>query len=386
MMKSIRLIAVLFLLLALILSSCSPEGVWNLPSSSSSSEETPWTWISGSNTIDQVGIHGKKNVAAASNIPGARSGSVSWIDSGGNLWLFGGNGYDSTGYNGNLNDLWKFDGTNWTWVSGSNTINQVGIYGKKGVAAASNIPGARSGSVSWIDSGNNLWLFGGNGHDSTGYNGNLNDLWKFDGTNWTWVSGSNTINQVGIYATQGTAYSSNIPGARSGSVSWIDSGNNLWLFGGNGYDSTGYNGNLNDLWKFDGTNWTWVNGSNTSDQVGIYGTKGVAAASNIPGARSNSVSWIDSSNNLWLFGGYGYDSAGTYVTMNDLWKFDGTNWTWMSGSNTIDQVGIYGTKGVAAASNIPGARSGSVSWIDSSGNLWLFGGAGYMNDLWRYQP
>ena len=31
-------------------------------------------------------------------------------------------------------------------------------------------------------------------------------------------------------------------------------------------------------------------------------------------------------------------------------------WTWMSGSNTTYQLGIYGTKGVAAAANIPGAR------------------------------
>ena len=36
-----------------------------------------------------------------------------------------------------------------------------------------------------------------------------------------------------------------------------------------------------------------------------------------------------------------------------------------------------------------------MSWIDASGNLWLFGGDGYdsvgtqdeyLNDLWKYQP
>jgi N-acetylneuraminic acid mutarotase len=220
----------------------------------------------------------------------------------------------------------------------------------------------------------------------------MNDLWKFDGTNWTWVSGSNTVGQHGSYGTKGVAAASNVPGARDGSVSWIDSSNNLWLFGGDGLDSAGQYGNLNDLWKFDGTNWTWVSGSNTGGQNGSYGTKGVAAASNIPGGRLDAVSWIDSSNTLWLFGGAGHDSAGQNGNLNDLWKFDGINWTWMSGSNTINQVGSYGTKGVAAASNLPGARGWSVSWIDNGGNLWLFGGRrnqyvdGSMNDLWRYQP
>jgi hypothetical protein len=359
-----------------------------------------WTWVSGANTVNQKGVYGTKGVGNASNVPGARYLSVSWIDGSNNLWLFGGYGY-SLGGAGYLNDLWKFDPVsgNWTWVSGANLgmniVNQPGVYGTKGTADASNVPGARSGSVSWIDSSGNLWLFGGQGYGpvGTGY-GYLNDLWKFDPVsgNWTWVGGANIVNQNGVYGTKGTADASNDPGARSGSVSWIDSNGNLWLFGGNGYDSTGALGDLNDLWKFDGANWTWVSGANTVDQTGVYGTQGVAASSNIPGARYRSVSWIDKSNNLWLFGGQGYDSTGVLDDLNDLWKFDGANWTWVSGANTVDQPGVYGTQGVADANNVPGARSSSVSWIDGGGNLWLLGGyaydsvrtLGYLNDLWRY--
>jgi hypothetical protein len=45
----------------------------------------------------------------ASGIPGARGDAVSWIDSAGHLWLFGGYGYDSTGtVAGGLNDLWVY--------------------------------------------------------------------------------------------------------------------------------------------------------------------------------------------------------------------------------------------------------------------------------------
>jgi hypothetical protein len=78
-----------------------------------------------------------------------------------------------------LSDLWNFDGTNWTWVSGSNAINQKGVYGTNGVAASGNVPGARDGSVSWIDGNGNLWLFGGEGYAASGGAGLLNDLWKF---------------------------------------------------------------------------------------------------------------------------------------------------------------------------------------------------------------
>ena len=54
----------------------------------------------------------------------------------------------------------------------------------------------------------------------------------------------------------------------------------------------------------------------------------------------------------------------------------------MSGNNTINQIGIYGTKGISSPTNIPGSRAVPISWIDStssSGNtlLWLFGGIGF---------
>ncbi len=70
-------------------------------------------------------------------------------------------------------------------------------------------------------------------------------------------------------------------------------------------------------------------------------------------------------------------------------------WTWVNGANVAGQKGTYGTQGTAAASNIPGARAGAVSWADAAGNFWLFGGEntdpvagtpGNLNDLWKYEP
>ncbi len=70
-------------------------------------------------------------------------------------------------------------------------------------------------------------------------------------------------------------------------------------------------GYLNDLWRFDGTYWTWISGSNTTNQYGDYGIRGIPSPSNIPGGRRYTGSWIDSNNNLWLFGGDGYAVNGT---------------------------------------------------------------------------
>jgi len=214
-----------------------------------------------------------------------------------------------------------FDGNYWTWISGSNYENQNGIYGSKGISNNLNIPGARSGASNWIDSDNNFWIFGGLGYAVNGTVGNLNDLWMFDGNYWTWISGSNSVDQNGIYGSKGISNNVNIPGSRHYASNWIDSNNIVWLFGGIGYDNSGSLDFLNDLWKFDGTDWTWISGSNSVDQNGIYGEKGISNIANIPGSRNFASNWIDSNNNLWLFGGVGYPSSGTTNFLNDLWKF-----------------------------------------------------------------
>jgi N-acetylneuraminic acid mutarotase len=370
-----------------------------------------WTWMSGSNTGGQLpGVYGTKGVPAASNVPGTRGSAVSWMDSSGNLWLFGGYGWAPNGGFGELNDLWKYTPSTgeWTWMSGSNAVNQPGVYGTKGVPAASNVPDSRYQAASWMDSSGNLWLFGGNGYDANRpsvFSGILNDLWKYTPSTgeWTWMSGSNSsssaVGQGGVYGTKGAPAAGNVPGARAGAVGWMDSGGDLWIFGGGGYVPDNSRNKLNDLWKYTPSTgeWTWMSGSNTVNQPGVYGTKGVTAPINVPGARDTALSWTDSSGNLWLFGGDGYDVIGGFGYLNDLWKYTPSSgdWTWISGSNSsADQPGVYGTKGVPAPGNVPGGHASAVSWMDSSGNLWLFGGDGYvanggsayLNDLWKYTP
>ena len=70
-----------------------------------------------------------------------------------------------------------------------------------------------------------------------------------------WVTGSTTENkESSIIRTS--------PGPRQSASSWIDGEDNLWLFGGLGYDKNENQGYFNDMWKYDQTadSWIWVDG------------------------------------------------------------------------------------------------------------------------------
>jgi hypothetical protein len=387
---------------------------------------------------------GKQIVTAAQSgsgvagSPPRRLGAAAWTDKSGNFWLFGG----STG-NNFLTDLWEYipntsyttmEGT-WTAKGGSAGLDQPGNY-----SSGTLLPGSRTNAVTWTDGPGNLWLFGGFGYDSVGTLGFLNDLWEYTGGNWVFISGGNTnkANQNGIYGTQGTAASSNMPGGRQEAAGWADANGNLWLFGGEGEDSVGTaNGILNDLWVYNiaSQQWTWVTGSSTANQTGTYpaqpvtgpvstttaaGTCGLAVGDPalscqvvsttgaLPGSRWGASGWIDANGNLWLLGGWGLDSTGTNGNgaLNDLWVYTpnatagqpGT-WAWIKGSNTGAQNGVYGDELFPYKTHeiwTPGGRSNATQWVDGNGQLWLFGGLGYdstsvtgngyLNDQWRYVP
>ena len=365
-----------------------------------------WTWIGGSSSKNAQGSYGTRGVASATNAPGARYLASSSTDAFGNMWLFGGCGIDANGnYDVQFSDLWKYSRETgaWTWVGGSSLKNSKGVYGTMGTPSGDNMPGARCGAGMWTDTSGDLWVFGGSGVDATGVGSLLNDLWKFSvrTSAWTWVGGSNAVLARGVYGTKGLASADSTPGARAMASAWADGSGRFWLFGGQGIDSKGSPGALSELWMYDpstGT-WTWVAGSNDVhlDSAGIYGTQGVPSTANLPGGRSGASLQLDALGNVWLFGGWGKDSRGDEMPLNDLWMHDPRTgaWTWVSGSDVYGSPGSYGTKGVPSASNVPGARNGASMWIDASGTIWLLGGSGYgttgalfqyLNDLWKYSP
>ncbi|MBN2544823.1 MAG: galactose oxidase [Spirochaetes bacterium] len=439
-------LTITLILISIFSSGCDLFTIIESSASNGTGDPHGWMLINGSDQIEGDGIYGTQGAPATGNIPGGREGATTWKDSSGNFWLFGGYGKDKDGLEGNLNDLWKYNpSTNqWAWIKGSNILNQNGIYGTLNTPDPANNPGGRSYGAGILGTSNNLWLFGGYGRDKDGLQGYLNDLWKYDiSTNqWSWVSGSDSGDQW----TSGTT----IPGGKTFTKGWIDSSNNIWIFGGYGYGiEPAGTGNLNDMWKFDGSVWELVKGTTTLYDAGSYGTMNVTDINNIPPARSITCGWkdtsgnffifggysydsgdiffqdlwkfdganwtwvggtsgqnasgvysgtmvpgarfictcwSDSSGNFWLYGGAGYDGYGTEGKLNDLWRYNGSEWAWISGSDTADEYGVY------TVDPVPGGRTGCSGWIDSSNRLWIFGGEGYnssslgrLNDLWRYR-
>lgn len=146
--------------------------------------------------------------------------------------------------------------------------------------------------------------------------------------------------------------SSKIPTRRGDGVSWQIE-NRFFLFGGYGVSSSEV-GYLNDVWQFDGTNWTMVAGSNSLNSYSI-----VSGANPNPGGRRGSSSWL-SDNRLWLFGGFGYHTDSNIGTLADMWSFQNGQWEYIGGPSLTKTW--------------PSGRVNSCNWKDSNGALWLFGG------------
>jgi len=306
----------------------------------------PWTFVGGSTTGNTNGSY------TAPLSPGGRWAAATATDASGNFWLFGGQGVDSAGTIGLLNDLWTYNpGTKvWTWMgpTTTNVANQNGSYpANTGLTSGTGttVPGGREAAVLWVDTSNNVWLFGGFGLDSIGTNGPpgpsgpggaiLNDLWEFNfaSKQWNWVSGSKVANQTGTYGPQEVANQASypagfVPGSRWGAAGWRDGNNNLFIFGGWGYGSvaTDPTGFLNDIWEYQASsgNWVWWKGDSAVNQNGSYLTKGIPYVNNIAGARRGAAIWKPDSNfYVWMFGGEGYDSSQGNPPgyLNDLWTY-----------------------------------------------------------------
>ncbi len=379
-----------------------------------------WTWWGpavSANTPYQAGV----SIADSgySSYPGARIFASTWFNTGtGQAWLFGGygcgegSGACSSSTVQLQNDLWTFTPSGgWTLVPGGSS------------SSPNSYPGARFGAATWIDSGGNLWLFGGSGVAVDGTSGDLGDLWEYNPRTKTWtkVSGPSSASTTPPSGTNTCSQSS--PPARQNAASWFD-GANLWLFGGavgSGSYSSSTETFYADLWEYVPSSGSW------KCWPGNPPVAGGNSLSYTPAARYEAVSWVDPNTHyFWLYGGEGYTGPGagngTPGYFNDLWYFDPKalsgspgivqQWTQVSvsdteggcttmpgGSNTGVPPrwcpGIYGSQGASATSNLPGARYGSVGWVDANGDFWLFGGDGYgvgsqsvgsLNDLWRYTP
>jgi len=343
-----------------------------------------WTWMTGTGGQNYTGNFGSQGVPSPGNLPPALAyGAPTWVDLNGDFWIFGG-----FGPIGRMSDLWKYEvaSNTWTWMHGTSLLNKPAVYGTQGVAAPANTPGMRfQCNTSWVDANNNLWLYGG-------YDGflNYNDMWMYNtvSNEWTWMSGDSVGGMPANYGTLGIPAAANSPGGRQAYCHWTDSTGNFYFFGGRDSLSRSYN----DLWKYDtGTNiWTWVSGTNAADDPGTFGSQCVPSVNNIPPSRyENRCFWTDSTGKFWMYGGYNITQVKKY---GDLWVYDPATlaWAYIGGDSIPDDSATYGTMGVPAVNNKPGARWGGIGWYGGNGHLYLFGGRWNMgpedrNDVWKFE-
>ncbi|GAB4092885.1 kelch repeat-containing protein [Flaviaesturariibacter terrae] len=359
-----------------------------------------WTWMHGDTLADRPGNYGVKGVPHPLNKPAARSNAGCWIDSAGNLWLYGGYYVYSNNDFGILADLWKYDiGANeWIWVAGSSDRFALPVYGVQGVPSSANSPGAAERSACWTGRDGRFYLYGG--FQVTTYNsGGWNSLlWSYDPATgmWTWVTGQKSppgpvVPVPPVSLADGQFSDSNTPGGIINAATCVDSSGRLWLYGGQ--PSTG--NFSNELWCFDPkiNQWAMMRGNLAVTLPvrpawpNVYGQRNVPDAANIPGARGGALLWTAGDDTIWMFGGEGFSdgpSPWDLSVRNDLWKFSiaSKTWTWVKGDSTLRSLGRYGVKGVADTLNNPPARAYVARWTDQAGTFWLWGNSGYYTDLW----
>ena len=417
-------------------------------------ETNIWTWINGYD-INDASVESFQRVRINSiieneNSPGFMTDYVGKWEYQGNLYLYGNKGVKTSwGYNYAIGDVGEVSKTLWKYHSNINKWEVIHTFEDRGnglplwepvfnlinVESDYNSPNvSRQKSMSFSNNSASLFLFGGSD------NWYRNDMWRFnlDTKKWVWIGGSNQYNVKGDYGTQGVFNETNMPGARVSGKTWCDPQGNLWLFGGNGFDSVNENnlalaGNLNDVWKYDINlkQWSWIRGSNLKNQPEFSAGLHVTSPNNSPSFIENSVHWQDNEHNMWLYTNgamWKFDINTTYwtkvknsATINlgllniespsnnpgnlyrgatwidedgnllyfdiALWKFNRQtfNWTWIGGRKFNPNLSFpelhyksnYGQMNQSFISNLPGRRNKSVSWKDFDGNFFLFGGNGW---------
>ncbi|MEK7654754.1 MAG: kelch repeat-containing protein [Pseudomonadota bacterium] len=165
-----------------------------------------------------------------SQAPTARKGAATWLGHDGNLYIFGGIGYQD-GVLDYLNDLWCFNIRAQTWVQLSHTDI---------------MPMPRLESQIWQDNWGDVYMYGG-----LGASGSLADFWRFSTHTMTWKTLPSG------------------PAPCYGAVTWTCQ-NHLFLCGGIGQSG---------LWAFNPTAVQWQ--MLEAPPVASYGSVGWTSAAQV---------------------------------------------------------------------------------------------------------
>lgn len=302
-------------------------------------------YINGSLSGSVNGIYGTQGVNSNSK-PEALGSACMWSD-GTAIYLFGGE-VNTSSLGDSLiinNRLWQWTEANsWSLVSGdlgnvrinNSNQNEVNLgtvnYGTKGVASASNQPGARAGAAYVTGNNGEFYMYGGYGVASDGL-GALSDLWKYENGLWTWIGGSSLKDVAATYGTL-LASGGSEPGARVDANLWVDGSDDIFIFGG----GTGFYGQYHDnyasVMRFNGTDWSWRIGSSALNAGPVQAS---GSTTYIEPAARRAAAGVYIDGKFYLKGGAVDQNPGEYREQSDYWSYDGQGWTLIVGDPGTDE-------------------------------------------------
>ena len=253
----------------------------------------------------------------------------------------------------------------WLKIQGDDVGNQPSVTK---ATSGLQLPGSRSGSASWLEQDNLLWMFGGVGYDAsfTDQTHKLNDLWLYNISSKQW----NLVHEgrASNITLNGTRV---VPKPRRGALACGVPGILLIIFGGESYD----NEKLFDTWLYRFQNRSWI--------PLLYATDNAA---NHPPARTDPSVWC-MNDRIVMYGGVGRNG----ILLEDLWQFSlrDLQWSYLrQHSNSTNKQGepIF-----------PGLRMGGATWMLNN-HLLMFGGSrnsattelylqpseSLLSDMWQY--
>jgi N-acetylneuraminic acid mutarotase len=303
-----------------------------------------------------------ENVGTNNNTPSARSNSAMfYFDK--KIYIMQGLGYDLGEKQETLGDCWTFD------IESKKFEN---ILFKQ---SENESPVHRYGALTW-QNGSKVYFFGGFSIKSNSKVDKLNDFWMFDLMlkKWILIDKNSTGSEIEDWSMSVRKETDNFKPR-------YDKDAATWMINERLYMYHSFNDNVHlqnaQVVYYDLGLKKWVIELNTLNNVNNDGE-----VTN-PGFRKNAVTWIDNFN-LYLYGGYSYDSRLFYGMMDDTWTLDllTKKWAKLAG-NKMNEVysSMDGTS--------PGSRIGSVSLVVGNFN-YLIGGIvsdknrlTYRNDIWR---
>ncbi len=164
------------------------------------------------------------------------------------------------------------------------------------------------------------------------------------------------------------------PGGRNGCACWPLRDGGALLFGGFGFNITYYS----DVWHITPStgSFAFVGGVKQVNVLPDYANNKIGSR-----AYATALSVASDASHVYLFAGK--LASGTII--GDLWALRTADYSWsfVTGNQKPNSEPVYGTEGVAAPSNDPGARDGVAAWSSrrSTSRVLLYGGT-QRSDLW----